>query len=92
VHVEQTLGGLDVFLPYVKDYVRTFIGTSITTEQWKDHLYDFFSKNGGPEKIKLLDGVDWDVRHYLLLCFPRSYSSVDLALRRGRGAARQDDL
>ncbi|KAK7019843.1 leukotriene A-4 hydrolase [Favolaschia claudopus] len=59
-HLEQTLGGLDVFLPYVKDYINTFIGKSITTEQWKNHLYEFYSKNGGPEKIKLLDSVDWD--------------------------------
>jgi leukotriene-A4 hydrolase len=62
---EQTLGGLDVFLPYVKDYVNTFIGTSITTEQWKAHLYQYYTKNGGPEKIKLLDSVDWNVS---LLC------------------------
>ncbi|KAJ7269987.1 hypothetical protein B0H12DRAFT_1200389 [Mycena haematopus] len=64
LHLEQTLGGLDVFLPYVKDYVKTFIGTSITTEQWKTHLYEFFSRNGGPEKIKLLDGVDWNAWLY----------------------------
>ncbi|KAJ7221960.1 Metalloprotease [Mycena haematopus] len=64
LHLEQTLGGLDVFLPYVKDYVKTFIGTSITTEQWKAHLYEFFSRNGGPEKIKLLDGVDWNAWLY----------------------------
>ncbi|KAJ6569389.1 peptidase family M1-domain-containing protein [Mycena capillaripes] len=59
LHIEQTIGGLDVFLPYVKDYVNTFIGTSITTEQWKTHLYEYYTKNGGPEKIKLLDSIDW---------------------------------
>ncbi|KAF7340280.1 Leukotriene A-4 hydrolase [Mycena venus] len=64
LHIERTLGGLDVFLPYVKDYVNTFIGTSITTEQWKTHLYDFYSKNGGPEKIKLLDSIDWNAWLY----------------------------
>lgn len=58
---ERILGGLDIFLPYVKDYVETFIGKSITSEQWKKHLYTFFSKHGGPEKVKVLDGVDWDV-------------------------------
>ena len=60
-HTERVLGGLDIFLPYVKDYVETFIGKSITTEQWKEHLYAYFSKCGGPEKIKALDGVLWDV-------------------------------
>ncbi|KAJ7223250.1 peptidase family M1-domain-containing protein [Mycena pura] len=59
LHLERTLGGLDVFLPYVKDYVNTFIGKSITTQQWKTHLYEYFAKNGGPEKVKLLDSVDW---------------------------------
>ena len=58
---ERILGGLDIFLPYVKDYVETFIGKSITSEQWKEHLYAYFSKSGDPEKIKALDGVNWDV-------------------------------
>ena len=59
--LERTLGGLDVFLPYVRDYVNTFIGRSITTEIWKTHLYEYWSKHGGAEKIKALDGVDWNV-------------------------------
>lgn len=58
--VEQTLGGLDVFLPYVHDYVSTFTGKSITTEQWKDHLHAYFQKQGG-EKVKALKTVDFDV-------------------------------
>lgn len=48
-------------MPYVNDYVNTFIGKSITTQQWKDHLYGYYEKNGGPEKIKLLDSIDWNV-------------------------------
>lgn len=55
------LGGLDIFLPYIKDYVKTFMGKSITTQQWKDHLYDYYHQHGGAEKIKLLDSVDWKV-------------------------------
>ncbi|KAF9526415.1 leukotriene-A4 hydrolase [Crepidotus variabilis] len=60
LHLEQTLGGLDVFLPYVKDYVKTFLGQSITTAQWKDHLYSYWSQHGGPEKVAALDTVDWE--------------------------------
>ncbi|KIY73540.1 Metalloprotease [Cylindrobasidium torrendii FP15055 ss-10] len=60
LHLERTLGGLDVFLPYIRDYVSTFIGKSITTWQWKDHLYAYYAKNGGPEMVKKLDSVDWD--------------------------------
>lgn len=62
--VERTLGGLDVFLPYIHDYVNTFTGKSITTEQWKAHLYAYFERNGGSEKVKALDSVDWNVRDF----------------------------
>ena len=61
VSVERTLGGLDVFLPYIYDYVNTFTGKSITTEIWKDHLYVYFTDNGGSEKIAALDTVHWEV-------------------------------
>jgi leukotriene-A4 hydrolase len=57
---ERTLGGLEVFLPYVSNYVETFIGKSITTDEWKSHLYAYYEKNA-PEKVKLLDTIDWDV-------------------------------
>ena len=59
---EQTLGGLDVFLPYVRDYVSSFQGKSITTWDWKAHLFTYFERHGGPEKTHALNGVDWDVR------------------------------
>jgi hypothetical protein len=58
---EQTLGGLDVFLPYIRDYVSSFQGKSITTWDWKEHLYTYFERQGGPEKIDALNSVDWDV-------------------------------
>ena len=60
---EQTLGGLDVFLPYVKDYVRTFTGKSITTEQWREHLYQYFAEHEG-DKIHRLDSINFNVRKY----------------------------
>lgn len=59
--LERTLGGLDVFLPYVRNYVETFSGKSIAAQQWKDHLYAYFNKYGGEEKINALDSVNWDV-------------------------------
>ena len=58
---EQTLGGLTVFLPYIRDYVSSFQGKSITTWDWKAHLYAYFEKHGGPEKMDALNSVDWDV-------------------------------
>ncbi|KAK2459750.1 hypothetical protein APHAL10511_008182 [Amanita phalloides] len=60
LYLEQQVGGLDVFLPYVRDYVNTFMGKSITTDQWKAHLYKYFTENGGDEKVRILDKVDWN--------------------------------
>ena len=58
---ERTLGddgdGANLVLrPYIRNYVDTFIGKSITTEQWKDHLYGYFKD----QKDKL-DTIKWDV-------------------------------
>ncbi|KDQ55005.1 hypothetical protein JAAARDRAFT_60446 [Jaapia argillacea MUCL 33604] len=64
LHLEQKLGGTDVFLPYAKHYVSTFMGKSITTEQWKENLYAYFKQHGGDEKIKALDSVDWNAWLY----------------------------
>ena len=59
--IERTVGGLDVFLPYIRDYVETFSGKSIDTQQWKHHLYEYFKKHGGEDRIKALDCIDWNV-------------------------------
>ncbi|EPQ61166.1 hypothetical protein GLOTRDRAFT_53987 [Gloeophyllum trabeum ATCC 11539] len=64
LYLERTLGGLDVFLPYASDYVNTFKGQSITSDQWKAHLYDYFRKRGADDKIKALDSVDWNAWLY----------------------------
>ncbi|KAF8132825.1 peptidase family M1-domain-containing protein [Boletus edulis] len=62
LHVERTLGGIDVILPYVKEYVKTYMGHSITTAQCKDHLYSFFANQA--DKIKDLDRIDWNAWFY----------------------------
>jgi len=59
-YLEKTLGGLDVFLPYIRDYVSTFQGKSITTWDWKAHLYAYFESHGGQEKLDALNRVDWE--------------------------------
>ncbi|CAE7143150.1 unnamed protein product, partial [Rhizoctonia solani] len=53
LYLERLLGGLDVFLPYARDYVNTFRGRSIRTDEWKTHLFDYFEKHGGEDKLKL---------------------------------------
>ncbi|KAF8329435.1 uncharacterized protein EI90DRAFT_3145933 [Cantharellus anzutake] len=64
LYLERLLGGLDVFIPYAKDYIRTFRGKSIRTEQWKEHLYTYWRRHGGEQKVKILDAVDWDAWLY----------------------------
>lgn len=60
LHIERTLGGVDVFLPYVKDYVKRFMGESITTDMWKDHLFAYYTQFGGGDKLEALKSIDWD--------------------------------
>ena len=45
----------------MKDYVRQFNGSSITTEQWRTHLFHFFTNQpNGQEYLRALGKVDWD--------------------------------
>jgi hypothetical protein len=67
-------------------------GKSIRTPEWRTHLYDYFSKHGGEEKIRILDSVDWNVSfivafHSLhhFICKPVmrfSRPSLGMAIRR----------
>ena len=61
LHIERTVGGLDHFMPYIKDYVRTFDGYSISTDQWKAHLFHYFgSQRDGKKYLAKLETIDWD--------------------------------
>ena len=73
-----------MFLPYVKDYVNTFIGKSITTEQWKSHLYSYFEKNGH-DKVKALDSIDWNVSR----CVSQFYILIEIVPSR-HGSMEKD--
>ena len=59
-YLEQLLGGPSVFEPYHKAYVQRFAGKSLTSYEWKDHLYEYMKETHGEEKVKLLDSVDWE--------------------------------
>lgn len=71
------MGGLEHFIPYMKDYVKTFTNKSITTEQWREHLFDWFGKQEkGEDFLKKLKQVDWDGWFYgtgLDLCVDMQY-------------------
>ncbi|KAG8897701.1 hypothetical protein FRB99_007980, partial [Tulasnella sp. 403] len=60
LYLERQLGGLDVILPYLQDYVKTFRGKSIRTDDWKAHLFKYFEANGGKEKVDILNKVDFE--------------------------------
>jgi len=50
----------------MKDYDRTFTGTSITTQQWYNHLFHYFgSVSNGKELVEKLKALDWDKVSYL---------------------------
>ncbi|CUM63110.1 uncharacterized protein PRCAT00000677001 [Priceomyces carsonii] len=53
-HIEQTLGGTEVFDPFIPHYFKRFKNKSLDTYQFLDLLYEFFS-----DKKKELDSIDW---------------------------------
>lgn len=58
-YLETILGGPSEFEPFLKAYADKFKYQSITTDQWKEFLYSFFSS-----KVDVLDTVDWDAWFY----------------------------
>ena len=45
-------------MPYVKSYFKAFYNRCVTTDEWRQHLYDFYS--GSPEITAKLNTIDWD--------------------------------
>uniref|UniRef100_UPI00398E9E30 leukotriene A-4 hydrolase n=1 Tax=Pristiophorus japonicus TaxID=55135 RepID=UPI00398E9E30 len=54
-HLEEQLGGPDIFMGFLKAYIQIFAYNSVTTEEWKKCLYSYFN-----DKTKILDQVDWN--------------------------------
>ncbi|XP_020365839.2 leukotriene A-4 hydrolase [Rhincodon typus] len=54
-HLEEQLGGPDIFMGFLKAYIQTFAYSSVTTEDWKKCLYTYFS-----DKTEILNKVDWN--------------------------------
>lgn len=57
LHLERTVGGLDIFLPFIKSYFKTFYNRSVTTQDFIDHLYSFYESSH--EITADLNKVDW---------------------------------
>ncbi|XP_036617570.1 leukotriene A-4 hydrolase [Trichosurus vulpecula] len=54
-YLEQLLGGPEVFLAFLKAYIKEFSYKSITTDDWKAFLYSHFK-----DKTDVLNQVDWN--------------------------------
>ncbi|GAA5863563.1 hypothetical protein JCM3774_006527 [Rhodotorula dairenensis] len=58
-YLEKLVGGVEVFNPYQKEYIRAFEGKSLTTQQWEEHFWSYWSRF--PEKEQILrEKVDWN--------------------------------
>ncbi|GJN94354.1 hypothetical protein Rhopal_007428-T1 [Rhodotorula paludigena] len=59
LYLERVVGGLEVFTPYQKDYIKSFMGKSVSTSDWERHFWEYWNRY--PEKAqKLRDEVDFD--------------------------------
>ncbi|KAK1166985.1 leukotriene A-4 hydrolase-like [Acipenser oxyrinchus oxyrinchus] len=54
-HLEELLGGPEVFMGFVKSYIQMFAYSSVTTDDWKNYLYTYFK-----DKVDILNKVDWN--------------------------------
>ncbi|CAB3406460.1 unnamed protein product [Caenorhabditis bovis] len=52
--IEQQLGDNSRFEQFLREYIKTFSYKSVSTEEWKEALYGFFT-----DKRQILDQVDW---------------------------------
>uniref|UniRef100_A0A7N6AAC7 Leukotriene A-4 hydrolase n=1 Tax=Anabas testudineus TaxID=64144 RepID=A0A7N6AAC7_ANATE len=54
-HLEELMGGPEVFMGFVKSYIQLFAYSSVTTEDWKNYLFTYFK-----DKVDILNKVDWN--------------------------------
>ncbi|XP_008313645.1 leukotriene A-4 hydrolase [Cynoglossus semilaevis] len=54
-HLEELLGGPEVFMGFIKAYIQLFAYSSVTTEEWKNYLFTYFK-----DKVDILNKVDWN--------------------------------
>ncbi|GAA5813641.1 hypothetical protein MFLAVUS_007125 [Mucor flavus] len=59
-HIEKVVGGPSIFEPYMKAYVQRFASTSISTEDWKDFLFEYMEKTHGQSMVDKLNTIDFD--------------------------------
>ncbi|RUO96409.1 hypothetical protein BC936DRAFT_142091 [Jimgerdemannia flammicorona] len=60
-HIEKTVGGAEIFEPYMRAHVERFASTSITTEEWQAFMFEFFEKNHGSAVVDKLKTIDFEL-------------------------------
>ncbi|RDD36645.1 Leukotriene A-4 hydrolase [Trichoplax sp. H2] len=56
-HLEQVVGGPEVFEPFLKSYIQHFKYKSLKTSEWKDYLFSYFIDKDTQDALAK---VDWD--------------------------------
>lgn len=56
-YLEQELGGIEQFDPFIKHYFKKFRYQSLDSFQFVDELYEFYTPKG---KLEVLDSIDFD--------------------------------
>ncbi|KAI9486963.1 MAG: peptidase family M1-domain-containing protein [Benjaminiella poitrasii] len=59
-HIEKVVGGPAIFEPYMKAHVEHFASKSISTEEWKEFLFNYMEKTHGPTMIEKLNTIDFN--------------------------------
>ncbi|KAI9030189.1 hypothetical protein CLU79DRAFT_695144 [Phycomyces nitens] len=60
-HIEGVVGGPSVFEPYMRSHVQKFAHKSITTQDWKSHLFEYMLEHNGQETVDKLNTIDFDL-------------------------------
>lgn len=55
-YIEETLGGPEVFEPFLRSYLKKYAYKSVLTNDFKETLYEYFSTTAGDK----LNKIDWD--------------------------------
>lgn len=69
-YLEKLVGGTEEFLPYVRDYVKTYRGKSLDTEDWKRHFLQYWQTHNKDIYQLIMDKVDFEVfdEHFVTYC------------------------
>jgi leukotriene-A4 hydrolase len=58
--IQAKVGGAEIFEPFMPAYFNNFRFKSVTTDEFKDFLYKWFTEKHGESIREKLDGVDWN--------------------------------